>query len=337
MHWPGIRQLWIGIHRKGIDVTKKQVEELVKTRGEKQVFGSLQKAEGKSLAEDVDARWQMDLADLKNQKVEHKTKAGESYSAFLVCIDCFSRQVWTKALKQKTQEEVKAKLSQIFAAAGHKPKVISSDNGQEFRGVLSEYLDEKLVVQRYKSVGDVNALGLVDRAIQQLKLKISEILSTRADKTWVDVLPDAVKALNSYPKDVLHGAAPKEVLGNPQVRFMLLEDQAKNATHNTQLTKRRAAKLTQTGAYHEPLPQATLRFKRGAQATHGEVRDVGNIRGSTVTDGGREADGHQEGQGRADHLLECPWALRRREHPLAEGEARAGRTDHRGAVQATQG
>ena len=291
MHWPGVRQLWIAIHRKDIDVTKKQVEELVKTRGEKQVFGSLQKAEGKSLAEDVDARWQMDLADLKNQKVEHKTKAGESYSAFLVCIDCFSRQVWAKALKQKTQEEVKAKLSQIFAAAGHKPKVISSDNGQEFRGVLSEYLDEKLVVQRYKSVGDVNALGLVDRAIQQLKLKISEILSTRADKTWVDVLPDAVKALNSYPKDVLHGAAPKEVLGNPQVRFMLLEDQAKNATHNTQLTKRRAAKLTETGAYREPLPEATLRFKRGAQATYGEVRDVGNIRGSTVTDGdGRQMD-----------------------------------------------
>ena len=215
MHWPGVRQLWIAIRRKDIDVTKKQVEELVKTRGEKQVFGSLQKAEGKSLAKDVDVRWQMDLADLKNQNMEHKTKAGESYSAILVCIDCFSRQVWAKALKQKTQEEVKAKLSQIFAAAGHKPKVISSDNGQEFRGVLSEYLDEKLVVQRYKSVGDVNALGLVDRAIQQLKLKISEILSTRADKTWVDVLPDAVKALNSYPKDVLHGAAPKQVLGNP--------------------------------------------------------------------------------------------------------------------------
>ena len=43
----------------------------MKTRGEKQIFGPLPKAEGKSLAEDVDTRWQMDLADLKKHEVEH--------------------------------------------------------------------------------------------------------------------------------------------------------------------------------------------------------------------------------------------------------------------------
>ena len=76
----------------------------------------------------------MDLADLKNQKVEHKKTAGASYSAFLVCIDCFSRQVWARALKHKTQEEVKIKLSQIISDVGsaRKPKIISSDNAQEF-------------------------------------------------------------------------------------------------------------------------------------------------------------------------------------------------------------
>ena len=141
----------------------------------------------------------MDLADLKNQKVEHKKTAGASYSAFLVCIDCFSRQVWARALKHKTQEEVKIKLSQIISEVGsaRKPKIISSDNGQEFQGLVPEFLTGKCIAQRYKSTGDVNALGLVDRAIQQLKLKISEILATRAVKTWVDMLLDAVAALNS--------------------------------------------------------------------------------------------------------------------------------------------
>ena len=65
LHWPGLRQLWIAIRRKNIDVTKRQVKELVRSRGEKQIFGPLQRAEGKSLAEDIDTRWQMDLADLK--------------------------------------------------------------------------------------------------------------------------------------------------------------------------------------------------------------------------------------------------------------------------------
>ena len=62
LHWPGVRQLWIATQRKGINVTKKQVEELVKTRGEKQIFGHLPKAERKSLAEDVDTSdriWQI--------------------------------------------------------------------------------------------------------------------------------------------------------------------------------------------------------------------------------------------------------------------------------------
>ena len=38
------------------------------------------------------------------------------------------------------------------------------------------------------------------------------------------------------------------------------------------------------GAFRAPLPESTAKFKRGAQATYGEVRAIGNIRGSTVTD-----------------------------------------------------
>ena len=100
MHW----QLWIDMRRKGIDVTKEQVDTLVTSRGEKQIFAPLQRAEGKSLVEDIHFRWHMDLADLKNQKVKHKTKRGGAYSAFLVRIDCFSSQIWAKSLKQKMQE-----------------------------------------------------------------------------------------------------------------------------------------------------------------------------------------------------------------------------------------
>ena len=75
-HWPGLRQLWLAVRREDIAVTKKQVQELIAYRGEKQSFGPTPRAEGKSLAEDIDMRWQMDLADLLNQKVERKNKEG---------------------------------------------------------------------------------------------------------------------------------------------------------------------------------------------------------------------------------------------------------------------
>ena len=73
------------------------------------------RAEGKSLAEDVDVRWQMDLADLKNHMEERKSKMGEAYSALLVRIDCVARQLWAKPRKKKSQDEVRVKLSQITA------------------------------------------------------------------------------------------------------------------------------------------------------------------------------------------------------------------------------
>ena len=83
----------------------------------------------------------MDLGDMKNQKVEHKKKADAAYSAF---IDCFSRQIWAKPLKQKTQQEVMAKVSQFVRDVRPRPKIISSDNGQEFRGLVSEFLASKV-------------------------------------------------------------------------------------------------------------------------------------------------------------------------------------------------
>jgi hypothetical protein len=47
-------------------VTKKQVMEFVRKRGEKQVFEPVQPARGKTVAAGQNPTFQMDLADLKN-------------------------------------------------------------------------------------------------------------------------------------------------------------------------------------------------------------------------------------------------------------------------------
>ena len=131
----------------------------------------------------------------------------------------------------------------IFIEALHKPQVISTDNGLEFKGVVPEYLEFKGVVsdylelkgiiQHFRSVGDINALGIVDRAIQQLRLKLAELMARSESSTWHDVVPKAVLAMNNQRRmDVLHGARPQQVRQNQEVRFMLLEDQAANAVHN---------------------------------------------------------------------------------------------------------
>jgi len=232
----------------------------------------------------------MDLADLKNQPGTKAKKAKDRiYKFFLVVINVFDRVVYTRALKTKEPWEVKAKLSQIISEAPAKPKVSSSDNGNEFLGEVSTYLEGRGIAQRFKAVGDQNALGVVDRAIQSIKQIIARMMATSDGESWVDVLPRATKAYNDTPKGPLHGDAPNEVRGDPQVTFMLLQDNARKAEHNERLKEKRVAALQESGAFRAPLPEATSKFKRSFQPTYGDVKQVRSIRGSTVTaqDGSR--------------------------------------------------
>jgi hypothetical protein len=90
---------------------------------------------------------------------------------------------------------------------------------------------------------------------------------------------------------VLHGESPDGVDDDPKVKFLLQQDQAKNFRHNKRLTERQQARLEADGAFRAPLPGSTNKFKRGFQATYGEVQRPQSVRGGivTATDGSRHA------------------------------------------------
>jgi len=62
---PGAAALYTAAKRAKLDVSKKQVDELVKNKTEKQVLGPPQRATGKTISEE-DNRMQMDLIDVSN-------------------------------------------------------------------------------------------------------------------------------------------------------------------------------------------------------------------------------------------------------------------------------
>jgi hypothetical protein len=156
---------------------------------------------------------------------------------------------------------------------------------------VADLLLDKGIAHRLKPVGDVNALGVVDRTIQSLKKKLAELSST-TKRTWPDLLQQAVSALNSTPKPgVLHGDSPEEVKDDPEVQFLLQQDQAKNFRHNAKLTEQRQARLESDGAFRAPLPGSTSKFKRSFRATYGEALRPRSVQGGmvTATDGSRHA------------------------------------------------
>ncbi len=91
-----------------------------------------------------------------------------------------------------------------------------------------------------------------------------------------------MKALNSTPKPgVLHGAAPEEVSEDPEVTFMLMQDQAKALQQNQKVADRKRTAVERTGTFR---PQIALgKFKRNYQATYGDPEQVGSVGNGRVT------------------------------------------------------
>ncbi len=170
-------------------------------------------------------------------------------------------------------------LGKLLKGANKKPKLISSDNGNEFLGPVSKLLVKKKIAQAFKSVGDVNALGVIDRAIQTLKKKLAESLSEEPGE-WASRIKDVVKAYNSTPHATVHGE-PEEVKSNQVQAFLVLQDNAGKLKANQTLLETRKKQLEEAGAFRRPLKGLNA-FRRGFKAAYGPVEKVDTVSGSLV-------------------------------------------------------
>ncbi len=120
---PGSVPLWLAVKKKGLDLTRKQVETYVKAKGSKQIFQAVQPARGKTVAESLDSRWMMDLIVFVNQPV---VMAGKTLRYILVAINVFDRYLYAMPLESKEPGEVKIALWRLLSLALKKPKLFLS-------------------------------------------------------------------------------------------------------------------------------------------------------------------------------------------------------------------
>jgi hypothetical protein len=234
--------------------------------------GRPQPAAGKTVSGGEEETWMADLIDMRFSPA---IEGDETYTTILVCVNVFDRLTWSRPLKSKSPQEVKSALESILTSAT-RPKLIATDGGAEFQKV-----GELGVAHRTKAPTDVNSLGVVDRTIQTLKTKLKEF-SSKTRKPWPSLLARATQALNRTPKpSVLHGESPEDVAHEPEVRFMLQQDNARNFKHNQSLTDRRKARLENAGAFRGPA--ATKAGLKRPLANFGAAEKVRSIKGGTVT------------------------------------------------------
>ena len=84
---------------------------------------------------------QMDIVDLQRSAIELD---GKVFKYVLVVMDVFSRFIFLRPLQGKSSLEVASHIMQIFSDAGV-PKIIQSDQGTEFKGVVERVMERMSV------------------------------------------------------------------------------------------------------------------------------------------------------------------------------------------------
>lgn len=135
-------------------------------------------------------RLQIDLIDLKS----HASKnCGFAYVANLV--DCFSRYCFTKAIKEKTAEEVLKFLQETFATFGF-PGILQSDNGKEFKNSLvSQFCSENGIKIIHGRPRHPQSQGKVERLNQTLARSLGKCC-INDNPVWIDKLQTVTKRYN---------------------------------------------------------------------------------------------------------------------------------------------
>lgn len=152
---------------------------------------------------------QADLADFQQLAAHNR-----GYRYLLVAVDALSRRMFTAPVRSKKSEHMREAFDEMLAQVPQLPWTIYTDKGVEFESRdMKAYFRAKDIRKTVSQSDDVHA-PMAERAIQTLKARLYRYFSNRNDLTWVDAVPEIVKAVNQAPSRALGGMRPIDVNEN---------------------------------------------------------------------------------------------------------------------------
>ena len=269
---PSAAKLRIAAQKRGLDITLKKATEFLKQQPVNQIFAPPPKSDGKITSPELNSRLQVDLLDFKARSPEKN----DGFRAVLLCVDIFSRYLYTEPLKTKEPEEVAAAFQKILRRVhGNRlhtksrpqpVREVTTDKGEEFKGPFAEVLEKHDILQTFKE--GPNTLAIVDAAIRTLKNTLAKAMVDKETNSWVDMLPEAVASYNSNSHAGIMNAAPEDVSKTPVLQYELEKKSGYNTARNVALHKARVEKLSAAGAFRTLEPRTT--WNRAGQARYSE-------------------------------------------------------------------
>ena len=133
--------------------------------------------------------WQIDLLDMQKY-----SKENDGYLYICVIIDCFSRYVWVKPLKNKTGKATVKALALLLM--NERPKLIQADQGTEFFNRDVKRMLEAFGPKLYHTYTDKKA-AIVERVQRTLRGRLGRLFTKRGNFKWIDKIDDIVTAYNN--------------------------------------------------------------------------------------------------------------------------------------------
>ena len=139
----------------------------------------------------IDDLWQADLAEFILY-----SRLNKGYKYILVVIDCFSKFVWTVALKNKSAAVVSNAFKQIINKSKRKPVNFQTDLGKEFFNSMFNQLVKSNGINHYNTYS-VKKASIVERVIRTLKSKLYRMFNLRGMYKYYEVLDKITAEYNN--------------------------------------------------------------------------------------------------------------------------------------------
>jgi hypothetical protein len=271
LSYPSAAKFRTALRKKGIQLSAESVKELVADQGARQLTAPPPRWIGHVTATRINERWAADVMDFTAKA----TKGSPSF--ILVVQDVFSRFLFARALRSKTEVEA----AFLRMVKGRKVEELNTDKGSEFMNREFQAMLRRHGIYHRVKVGPQD-LATLDRAIGTLRATLSR--RTVEGGPWYEELEAGVASINNTEHGGIFMREPAEVADDDDLRFDLRYRNVELARDNVELATKRATRLREKGAFRVLLAPTTLRRRAGQQNWSEKIHIVANTSGAIVTD-----------------------------------------------------
>ena len=162
----------------------------------------------------IDDLWDTDLLNAENL-----SKYNKNIKFLLIVIDIFSRYLWVRPLKNKTNDEVIKGFKSIFSE-GRLPVNLRSDKGSEYTGKPIQKFFKEKDINHFTTNNETKA-NYAERVIRTLKSKLYKYFTQNQTYKYIDKLQDFVDSYNNTKHRSIQ-AKPSEVSANNEDKIWKL-------------------------------------------------------------------------------------------------------------------